>query len=483
MDSLFKDILLKYSIEHAACSVLWFDQDAKVVYGNQTACSSLGYSDNELLNLFAFDIYPDYTTENWHEHWQIVKDAGTIQIESQHLTKSGATFPIEVVIQHVEIDDQQFHYHFVRNTHEQRKMEHLLRQSEERFRLTLDATSNGMWDRNLETDEVYYGANWASSLGYKEEDLRSGVITWQSLLHPDDKEETLQAVQDHIDGKTSFYIKEFRLLNSNQQYQWILARGKIIQRDEQGNPLRFVGTQTDITERKKGEEKLKQQSEKIRLFAYSIAHDLKNPAISIKGLATRLHTLHQDMSQEDIKIYSSKILQSSEQIEELVDKLNVFVSTKESPLVVEEISLPELLEKIYAEFSDDLDEHGITWQQCPTPSTIKADKVSILRVIRNFVDNALKYGGEPLSTISIDYQEDQHHHIISVSDDGVGLSQRDAVDAFSAFERKSTSKGVSGTGLGLAIVKEVARQHNGSVWADTDSNGGITFCFSVAKNL
>jgi signal transduction histidine kinase len=114
---------------------------------------------------------------------------------------------------------------------------------------------------------------------------------------------------------------------------------------------------------------------------------------------------------------------------------------------------------------------------------IKADRLSLVRVLRNFIDNALKYGGAELQTIELRYEETQRHHIISVVDDGVGLKNNDPREIFGEFKRADTAAGVKGTGLGLAIVKEIAKQHGGDAWMKTNPDKGITFNLSISKEI
>ncbi len=483
LDSEIEAILTRFTLEYSSNAIFWISREGKILFANKTAAAKTGYSDSEFLDLTIFDIDPRLEKDAWPVHWEKVKQQKLETIESTHRRKDGSIFPVEVVIHHVEAGQKEFHCSFSRDISDHKNIEKLLRESEERFRLTLDATSNGMWDRNLKTGEVRYGANWASSLGFKDEDLEQGKITWQSLLHPEDKDRTLKAMQDHLEGKTPAYMSEFRLLNGDRQWQWMLGRGKVVQFDENGKPLRFVGTQTNISERKLAEEQLRKQTEKNRLFAYSIAHDLKNPAIAIHGLTERLHDKCAELSREKIKTYCSRILQASQQIEDLVTTLNTFVSTKSTPIKVEEIVIKELIGNIYKEFSSTINKRNINWLGCTNKSIIKGDRISLLRVLRNFVDNSLKYGGENLKTIAVEYEDLPSHHIISVRDDGIGLSDTDTADVFAPFERKSTSKGISGTGLGLAIVKEIAKQHKGSVWMESCCNGGVKFCFAISKHL
>jgi signal transduction histidine kinase len=109
------------------------------------------------------------------------------------------------------------------------------------------------------------------------------------------------------------------------------------------------------------------------------------------------------------------------------------------------------------------------------------------------VDNALKYGGEGLSEISIGYQGNDDFHIFSVSDNGAGIRGGDYEGLFAAFRRDDTSKAVEGAGLGLAIVSEIAERHKGRVWAEERHKGrvwaepgkdhGATFFISVSKDL
>ncbi|MCK5340987.1 MAG: sensor histidine kinase, partial [Desulfobulbaceae bacterium] len=109
--------------------------------------------------------------------------------------------------------------------------------------------------------------------------------------------------------------------------------------------------------------------------------------------------------------------------------------------------------------------------------------ISLLRILRNLVDNALKYGGVQLTAIAIGHKETEKHHVISVWDNGVGLEKEESKSIFRAFKRKKTSVGICGTGLGLAIVKEIAEQHKGEVWVEHGLKKGIAFCFSISKFL
>ena len=176
-------------------------------------------------------------------------------------------------------------------------------------------------------------------------------------------------------------------------------------------------------------------------------------------------------------------MKSSEQIAALAEKINTYISTKEKSLTIERVSPKEIIKMIREEFSIQLNLREIKWLEPENFPEIMADRISILRVLRNLVDNALKYGGDSLSEIEIGYKDSYEAHILFVRDDGVGLKQEGFKDIFELFKREKTSLGIKGTGLGLAIVKEIAEQHQGEVWARHGPKKGITFYISILKSL
>lgn len=241
--------------------------------------------------------------------------------------------------------------------------------------------------------------------------------------------------------------------------------------------------QEEIEERKKIEEALRKSSEDLKLFAYSIMHDLKSPAVGIYGLSRLLQKQYGDFVDERGKSYCNQIAKASEHVAALVEKINVFISSKEAPLEIEKINVKKLLQMIKDEFSARFSVRNINWIEPERPIEIHADQLGLLRALRNFVDNALKYGGEPLSEIKIGYEESERFHILSVSDDGVGIKPEDRAKIFGLFQRNANSKGVEGTGLGLSIVREIAERHGGRIWVEPGSERGTTFSISIPKGL
>ncbi len=149
---------------------------------------------------------------------------------------------------------------------DRKRSEEALREGEKRLSLTLDAVSDGAWDWNVATGEVRYSDRWVESLGYRPEEVEPHESFWRSLIHPDDVPKVDEALMEHFDGRTDYYECENRLRMKSGEYRDNLDRGKVISRDAQGRPLRMVGTDTDITERRKAENALRTSESRYRLL-------------------------------------------------------------------------------------------------------------------------------------------------------------------------------------------------------------------------
>jgi PAS domain S-box-containing protein len=172
--------------------------------------------------------------------------------------------------------------------------EEALRKSEERYVLATKAARVGVWDWNVQTNEFHLDENVKAILGYSDAEIPNNLEVWSAYVHPDDKQPVMEAFQDHIDGKTPGFVYEHRMLHKDGSIRWIMARGIAI-RDAQGNPVRVVGTDTDITQRKLAEEALKEREK-----------ELQAKTINLKEANTALKVLL-DKRDEDRKELEEKL--------------------------------------------------------------------------------------------------------------------------------------------------------------------------------
>ncbi len=127
------------------------------------------------------------------------------------------------------------------------------REAEARWRYAIEGSGDGLWDWDMNSGKVFYSERWKSMLGFSDEDLSGHIDEWSTLVHPDDKQRVLDAVQDHLSGKTHEFEQEYRVRCKDGRWKWILARGMAMPSAPGSGDMRMIGTNVDITERKEAE--------------------------------------------------------------------------------------------------------------------------------------------------------------------------------------------------------------------------------------
>ncbi len=177
--------------------------------------------------------------------------------------QDGSQFPLHVDVARIELPDGLATIAFLTDITERKQMEEALREGQNRYSLATRAAKVGVWDWNLQTGKFYLDPNLKAILGYSDREIPNDLDHWASYVHPDDKEPVMKAFQAHIDEKTPEYVCEHRMRHKDGSIRWILVRGTAI-RDDRGNAVRVVGTDTDITDRKIAEEALRTSEQQYR---------------------------------------------------------------------------------------------------------------------------------------------------------------------------------------------------------------------------
>lgn len=142
------------------------------------------------------------------------------------------------------------------------QVERALASSEQRWQLAVAGTNDGIWDWNIATGELFMSDRWLAMLGHEHGELPAHVDTWRGLVHADDLPRTLERLQEHLAGRSAFFEAEFRMRSRDGGYRWILGRGKA-QVDADGRPVRMAGSQTDVTERRAADARLRDHTEQL----------------------------------------------------------------------------------------------------------------------------------------------------------------------------------------------------------------------------
>jgi diguanylate cyclase (GGDEF)-like protein/PAS domain S-box-containing protein len=135
---------------------------------------------------------------------------------------------------------------------EKKRVEEALRISNERWKLAIEGSQDGVWDWYMQTDEVVYSRRWKEIVGYADNEIVERFDEWEKRIHPDDRQTVLAALQEGIKGQP--YHSEHRLRCKDGSWKWVLARGLVVTRDEAGKPTRMTGTLSDISQKKESDE-------------------------------------------------------------------------------------------------------------------------------------------------------------------------------------------------------------------------------------
>lgn len=142
---------------------------------------------------------------------------------------------------------------------ENERLKRIADDAREKLDAAMDGTGLCIWQNHVPTGKlIIFNRRWGSMLGYQPKELSAHFDTWREHLHPEDRERVLQAFFDHLEGKSPFYQVMHRMIAKDGKTTWVLDRGRVVERDEQGNPLRVMGTHIDITHEKEYEQQLAQ---------------------------------------------------------------------------------------------------------------------------------------------------------------------------------------------------------------------------------
>lgn len=456
--------------------------DGRFIDVNQSGLDLFGYSREEMLNqVNVAETYVDPSVRD--EFVREISVTGSVRDFEVKLRKKDGSQMDCLLTSSIKFgkDGEVLGYQgIVRDVTEQRQAELALRQSEAQYRAIVEDQTELICRFSPDDGTIsfvndaycrYFAADRQQLIG-------------KSFL-PFIPEEDRDHVRNHfreLSAEHPVAVHELRVIAPDGEVRWQQWTNRLIP-GEHGQAPEIQSVGRDVTERRLMQEALQKSAEKIKLFAYSVSHDLKSPAVGLYGLTKLLSNQYRKVLDERGKNYCEQILKVAEQIASLVQKINLFVSAKEAPLEIERVKMREVVNVIKEEFSAQLNVRQIKWIEPAALPEIRADRIALLRVFRNLVDNALKYGGDQLSEISIGFEATERFHLFSVSDNGVGLRGGGAKNLFNLFERNGVGRDVEGTGLGLAIVKEIAEQHGGRVWVEPQSEGGAAFYVSIANSL
>ncbi|MCK5610523.1 PAS domain S-box protein, partial [Candidatus Pacearchaeota archaeon] len=243
----------QFAIDRNADAAFWMGEDARVIYVNEAACRSLGYSKEELLTMTVHEIDPDFPAEVWPDHWKDLRKRGSFTIQSHHRTKEGQVFPVEIQLNFVRFEGKEYNCAFARNITEHKKTEEALRESEKKFRDLVNLLPQTVFEVDLVGNFTFANQHGFKTFLYTQEDLDKGLNALKMFV-PEDRDRGKYNFRKILAGKKVESQKYTGLKKDGNTFPVVIYSSPIIRENQ---PVGIRGIVVDISERRELEMKLK----------------------------------------------------------------------------------------------------------------------------------------------------------------------------------------------------------------------------------
>jgi PAS domain S-box-containing protein len=233
----------------------------KFIDVNDIACQILQYSKDEMLQHTPLDFATGYHSRPLDEILEELRTVRHAVFETGHIRKDGTIVPVEVNAHKITLMGREVVLSVVRDITERKLAEETLRESKERLNLAIDGANLGLWDMYLLTGEMVHNRRWAEMLGFSTDELEKPSVWWGERVHPDDYQNVLALSNLHRARKVPLFDAVYRMKHKDGSWRWVHSQGKIVARDSEGQPLRMIGINQDITEQKRVGEKEQELTE------------------------------------------------------------------------------------------------------------------------------------------------------------------------------------------------------------------------------
>lgn len=460
--------LTQFAVDRAADAVYLIDSDARFLYVNDAVSSALGLSRDELRSMSIEDIDPDARPEELALIFDELRRKRCLVFERCHRRKDGSVFPVEIRANYLSVDGKEYNCCFARDITEQKEAEKALRLSEARFRSVVSNAPVLIFELDDAGLFLLLEGRGLQALG-----LRPGELVGSAVA---------EFLEDEV--PIPQYLAQAL---ANEPVQFTARIGQRVfetffnpVRDPRDGRVSVIGVAVDVTERTEREAELRQRTDELTRFTYTVSHDLKSPLVTIR---TFLGFLEQDLTRDDAARIDKDIgfiRNAAERMTRLLDELLELSRIGRVVNAPTEFSLQELAGEVLDLVAGRIVERGVAVEVTATPVLIHGDRQRLAEVLLNLLDNAVKFMGDqarPLIQIEVGSREGAVEFI--VRDNGQGIDPRHAHKIFDLFEKLDA--GSDGTGIGLTLVQRIVEIHGGRIWVESEGFAkGAAFHFTLA---
>jgi len=492
---VYSHALMQYIIAHAQSAIAVLDRDMRYIFVSERFLNDYKVNEKDVIGKCHYDMFPDLPDKIREVHRKGMAGVVSGADEDAYYRDDGSVVwtrwecrpwyeedgSIGGIVLYTEVITERIN------------ALNKLRESEERLSFVLSGAGMGWWDWDMETGKVTRSPGWADLLGYTFEEAQKPSL-WKEIVHPEDKPVIERLLEDHLTGRVPLIEYECRIQTKAGDYIWVLSRGRVVERDAAGKPLRLSGTIMNITENRRLEEERKslerqllqaQKLESLGVLAGGIAHDFNNILGIISGYTemaeldvmtdppSATESLHQvGKASERAKSLIEQILAFSRRSEQERRPLKLSLVVKEA-LKMLRASIPTTVE-IHQEIDDD-------------SGSVMADSTQMHQVIMNLATNAAYALRERGGRLTVELRDTElgraaaaalqlsegQYIKLTVGDTGQGIAPEIRDRIFDPFF--TTKPKGQGTGMGLAVVHGIVRGHGGAIEVESEPGKGSRF--------
>jgi PAS domain S-box-containing protein len=466
------------------------DNQQNITFLNHIFTETFGYdlTDIPTLEIWWQKAYPDenyrkWVMDVWQETFEIAKkeNKAFVPVEVIVNCKNGSQKTILVSAAMIDESIEDLHLVALYDITERKKIEQELKISEFRWKFAVDGSGDGIWDWDIANDKVFFSIRWKEMIGFTDDEMENTFDEWEKRVHPDDAKKTQETVETYLAGKTPVYINEHRLACKDGSYKWILARGIIVEFDENHKPSRMVGIHTDISERKKMELDLKRSNADLEQFAYAVSHDMRQPLRMVTSYLSLIEKALQSKLDDDTQQFLTFAIEGAKRMDAMILSLLDYSRIGRQQHELKKVSSRSSLDEALMFLKPALDANQGTIHISGDWGDLTINPDELTRLFQNLIGNALKYHKEnepPIVSVSGMMLGDIFR--VEIKDSGIGIATHQTERLFKVFSRLQARSHFEGTGIGLALCRKIIEYHGGQIGVVSEGEGfGSTFWFEL----
>ncbi len=491
-------------VSQADSGILLLDIDTlAIIEFNDAACLHLGYPRDEFARLTVYDMQVNDDRTATKARIDAMVAIGGSGYERQLRCKNGQTRHFWISIKPIQVGEMRRLSAVWTDITERKLVEESLAASQERLEIAQSAAGVGFWGVDLDTGKTWWSTEAEKLYGLPANSFGGTQKAWFDCIHPDDVGRVEQDVLRHMENNDAFEI-EYRIIRPDGAVRWLTSRGRVVMHN--GQAVRVLGVNFDITERKAANEELARYRNHLEelvaartqevaeardaaesanraksSFLANMSHEIRTPMNAIIGLS---HILRRNATDKTQIEQLAKVTGAAQHLLGIINDILDFSKIEAGKMQLERCNfdVDRVVSNVCALISEKAQIKGleVVSDISALPPMLNGDGMRIGQILLNFLSNAVKFTerGSIILRGSLHGENDEQVVVrFAVHDTGIGMSSEETARLFQAFEQAdiSTTRRFGGTGLGLAISRRLAELMGGNIGVDSTPGTGSTF--------